>query len=170
MAQETILTVLTIIGIDVILTLIGGLMLIGFAVGLVMSEKNEKVSVKAGVSLSSAISTIVFADIIMGLDNVLAVAGAANGNYLYVLLGLIVSVPIIISGSKLMLFFFDKVPFFMYFGAVILAFTARKMIANEEAISNLTNGITTLIPIFTVLLVLCWTILSKTLNQSIIGK
>ena len=164
---RTLLTVFAMIVLKIpYLTLIGGLMLIGVAVGLVMSEKNEKVSVKAGVSLSSAVSTIVFADIIMGLDNVLAVAGAASGNYLFVLFGLIVSVPIIISGSKLMLILFDKVPFFMYVGAGILAFTAGKMIANEEAISNVTDRITTLIPYLTVLLVLCWTILSKKLQQS----
>lgn len=152
------------------LTLIGGILLIGVAIGLVMGEKDDKVTVKAGATLSSAISTIVFADIIMGLDNVLAVAGAANGNYLFVLIGLIFSIPIIISGSKLMLFLFDNVPFFMYFGAGILAFTAGKMIANDGAISNLTNGLTTIIPIITVIVVLCLCILSKTINYSLIRK
>lgn len=168
---RTILTIFAMIVLKVpYLTLVGGILLIGVAIGLVLSEKDEKVTVKAGLSLSSAISTIVFADLIMGLDNILAVAGAASGNYLYVLFGLIFSIPIIISGSKLMLFLLDRVPFFMYFGASILAYTAGKMIANDEAISNLTAGMTTIIPILTVILVLCWCILSKTINYSLIRK
>ncbi|HHW36343.1 MAG TPA: TerC family protein [Bacillales bacterium] len=168
---RTILTIFAMLLLEIpYLTLVGGVLLIGVAVGLVLGDKSEKVSVRAGASLSSAISTIVFADIIMGLDNVLAVAGAAGGNFLYVLFGLVFSIPIIISGSKLILFLIDRLPFFMYFGAGILALTAGKMIANDEAIANYTNGITNLIPILTVILVLCGCILAKTFNNSFSKK
>ena len=168
---RTILTIFAMILLDIpYLTMVGGILLIGVAVGLVLGDKSDKVSVKAGASLSSAITTIVFADIIMGLDNVLAVAGAAGGHFLYVLFGLIFSIPIIISGSKLMLFLIDKVPFFMYFGTGILALTAGKMIAHDEAIANFTSGMTNLIPILTVILVLCWCILARTFNNSFARK
>lgn len=168
---RTILTIFAMILLKIpYLTLIGGILLIGVAIGLVMGEKSEKVSVKAGTSLASAISTIVLADIIMGLDNVLAVAGAANGNYFYVMLGLIVSIPIIISGSKLMLFLLDKVPYFMYLGAAILAYTAGKMIAHDEAIADFTDEMTAIIPIIIVIVVLFWCVLSKKINYLLLRK
>ncbi|HHY72163.1 MAG TPA: TerC family protein [Bacillus bacterium] len=168
---RTILTIFAMILLKIpYLTLIGGILLIGVAIGLVMGEKSEKVSVKAGTSLASAISTIVLADIIMGLDNVLAVAGAANGNYFYVMLGLIVSIPIIISGSKLMLFLLDKVPYFMYLGAAILAYTAGKMIAHDEAIADFTDEMTAIIPIIIVIVVLFWCVLSKKINYILLRK
>lgn len=164
---RTILTIFAMLILEIpYLTLVGGILLIGVAVGLVLEDKSDKVSVKAGASLSSAISTIVFADLIMGLDNVLAVAGAASGHFLFVLFGLIFSIPIIIGGSKLMLLLIDRVPFFMYFGAGILALTAGKMIAHDEAIAHFTHGMTNLIPILTVILVLCWCIFAKTFNNN----
>lgn len=168
---RTILTVFAVIILQIpYLKLVGGLLLIGVAVGLIFNDENEKVSVKAGVTLSSAISTIVFADLIMGLDNVLAVAGAANENYLYVLLGLAFSVPIIISGSKVMLFLLDKVPFFMYLGAGIIAYTAGKMIAHDlSSISGLI-GIINIVPMLTVIIVVSIGILFQMKNVSSLRK
>lgn len=75
--------------------------------------------------------TIVIADAVMGLDNVLAVAGAAQGSYLLVILGLLISVPIVIWGSTLVLKWVERYPAIVYAGAAVLAWTAAKMIASE---------------------------------------
>ncbi|MGE5169190.1 MAG: YjbE family putative metal transport protein [Rudaea sp.] len=78
-----------------------------------------------------ALRTIVIADALMGLDNVLAVAGAAHGSFLLVVLGLLVSIPIVIWGSTLMLRFVGRFPVFVYFGAGVLAATAVRMVTGE---------------------------------------
>jgi predicted tellurium resistance membrane protein TerC len=80
--------------------------------------------------------TIIVADAVMGLDNVLAVAGAAQGSYLLVVLGLIISIPIVVWGSTLILKLVDKYPLIIYFGAGILTWTAIKMILSEPLIQE----------------------------------
>jgi predicted tellurium resistance membrane protein TerC len=72
----------------------------------------------------------------MGLDNVLAVAGAAQGSYLLVVLGLVISIPIVVWGSTLILKLVDKYPQVIYFGAGILTWTAIKMILSEPLIQE----------------------------------
>lgn len=89
---------------------------------------------KAASSFWSAMGTIVVADAMMGLDNVLAVAGAAHGSYLLVVLGLLISVPIIVWGSQLVLKLIDRFPAIVYIGAAVLAVTAAKMITDEPSV------------------------------------
>lgn len=80
--------------------------------------------------------TIVIADAIMGLDNILAVAGAAQGNFLLVVLSLIISIPIVIWGSGLILRYVDRYPSIVHFpGAAILAWTAAKMRTGEPLLA-----------------------------------
>ena len=79
----------------------------------------------------SAMRTIVVADAVMGLDNVLAVAGAAHGSALLVVLGLLVSIPIVVWGSTLILHWLERFPSLLYAGGAVLAWTAAKMIAGE---------------------------------------
>jgi len=79
----------------------------------------------------AAIRTIVIADTIMGLDNVLGVAGAAQGSFLLVILGLLISVPIMVWGSSLILRLVDRFPAVIYLGAGVLAWTAAVMLVNE---------------------------------------
>jgi nucleotide-binding universal stress UspA family protein len=83
-----------------------------------------------------AIRTIVVADLVMGLDNVLAVAGAAHGSYLLVVLGLAISVPIVVWGSTIMLHWVERHPGIVYFGAGVLAWTAAKMITSEPFLKD----------------------------------
>jgi predicted tellurium resistance membrane protein TerC len=83
-----------------------------------------------------AMRTIIVADAVMGLDNVLAVAGAAQGSYLLVVLGLVISIPIVVWGSTLILKLVDKYPLVIYFGAGILTWTAIKMILSEPLIQE----------------------------------
>jgi nucleotide-binding universal stress UspA family protein len=75
--------------------------------------------------------TIVVADAVMGLDNVLAVAGAAHGSFALVVIGLLVSIPIVIWGSQLILKYVERYPGIIYIGGAVLAWTAAKMIVSE---------------------------------------
>ncbi|MGO4889358.1 TerC family protein [Anaerobacillus sp. MEB173] len=114
----------------------GGAMLLFIAYSLVV-EKNDTTEIEGKTSLAAAIKTIVIADLVMGFDNVIAVAGAANGNIILVVIGLIISVPIIIWGSKLILGIMESYPFVVYIGAGILSFTAGRMITEEDQLSAL---------------------------------
>ncbi|WP_174495902.1 TerC family protein [Salirhabdus euzebyi] len=113
------------------LKLIGGILLIYIAIKLLVDKEDEP-EIQAKDGLLSAIKTIVFADIVMGFDNVLAIAGASHGHIELVIIGLLVSVPIIIWGSKLILHFMEKFPILVYIGAAILAYTASEMILGEK--------------------------------------
>jgi YjbE family integral membrane protein len=111
--------------------LIGGLLLTIIAYKLLVNNY-ENESVKPESTLFGAVKTIVFADLIMGLDNVLGIAGAADGNILLVVIGLLFSVPIIIWGSKLILHLMEHFPVLIYIGSGVLSYTAGKMIISEE--------------------------------------
>jgi len=115
------------------LLLVGGLMLIWIAYKLLVDHKEEE-SVKAGDSLWAAIRTIIIADAAMGLDNVIAVAGAAHGDFLLVVIGLLISVPIMVWGSTLILKVMERFPVVIYFGSGVLAWTAAHMLIKEPLI------------------------------------
>jgi YjbE family integral membrane protein len=116
----------------------GGAVLVWIAYKLLLPEPEDDAGVKLNSANSfwGAIKTIVFADLIMGLDNVLAVAGASHGSYLLVVLGLLISVPIMIWGSTLMLKFVQRYPAFVYVGAGVLAWTAAKMMSAEPLLKD----------------------------------
>ncbi|WP_108671690.1 TerC family protein [Peribacillus acanthi] len=122
------------------LHLVGGLMLVWIAYKLLV-EEDDHGDVKAGDSFWAAIRTILIADALMGLDNVLAVAGASHGNFLLVVIGLLVSIPIVMWGSTIILKFIEKYPVIITIGAAILAWTAAKMIVGEPFLKvYFTNG------------------------------
>jgi YjbE family integral membrane protein len=112
------------------LLLIGGLILLWIAFKLLIEEKKHDVEAKD--SMWAAIWTIIVADTAMGLDNVLAIAGAAHGNYLLVVIGLLISVPIVVWGSTLFIRLLDRFPWILYVGSGVLAWTAAKMIVDEK--------------------------------------
>ena len=117
--------------------LIGGLILIWIAYH--MEEEDGGVgheNVVSATSFRAAIQTIVVADTIMGVDNVLAVAGAAHGSFLLVLLGLLISIPIVMLGSTLILKWIERYPSIIYIGSGVLAWTAAKMIASEGMLAT----------------------------------
>ncbi len=116
------------------LRLIGGLALIYIAWKLTQGSKEH--DVKAAATFWGAMGTIVMADAVMGLDNALAIAGAANGNWILIIAGLLISVPIILFGSTLVSRILDKYPGAIYIGAFVLYLVAGKMIVNEPLISN----------------------------------
>jgi len=139
------------------LMLIGGLFLVWIAIKLLLEDKEDSANIKAEYTLSAAIKTIVIADIVMGVDNVLAIAGASKGSNLLVVLGLLISVPIIIWGSKLILHFIEKYPVLIYIGSAVLAYTAGTMITHEITLQNFIASepyLNWLIPVFVIAVVL----------------
>lgn len=116
------------------LLLAGGVLLVWIAYKLLVEEKSHDVG-SAG-SLLAAIKTIIIADTVMGLDNVLAVAGAAHGDFVLVVLGLLISVPIVVWGSTLIIKWVERFPIIIYIGAGVLAWTAAKMIVDEPMVKG----------------------------------
>lgn len=116
------------------LHLIGGLLLVWIAYKLLIDE--EEHDVKPADSMWAAIKTIIIADALMGLDNVLAVAGASHGNFTLVVIGLLVSIPVVMYGSTLILKLIERYPFIIVIGAGILGWTAAKMIVAEPFLNN----------------------------------
>ncbi|MGQ9825919.1 MAG: YjbE family putative metal transport protein [Desulfotomaculales bacterium] len=114
----------------------GGLLLIWVALKLVGPEKRVT-QMNASKSLFEAIKTIIVADVVMSLDNVLAVAGAAHGNILLVIFGLLLSIPILINRSQLVSLLVEKYPLLLFAGAAVLAWTAGKMLVEDRLIHQL---------------------------------
>lgn len=122
------------------LRLIGGLILLYIAVKLMSDEEEHEIS--AAGQMWAAVRTIIIADAMMGLDNVLAVAGAAEGELALVIIGLAISIPIMIWGSTVILRFTEKYPIIITIGAAVLAWTSSKMLVEEPLIHHwFTNGV-----------------------------
>jgi YjbE family integral membrane protein len=115
------------------LKLVGGLALIGIAAKLLVPE-DESDEVAAGTTLWHAIRIVVIADIIMSLDNVIAVAAAANGQISLLVLGLAISIPMIIAGAALIMLVLDRFPLLVFFGAMLLGWIAGDVIATDPAV------------------------------------
>ena len=119
------------------LLLAGGALLVWIAYKLLSQDDGEEGhAVTPVASFWGAMKTIVVADAVMGLDNVLAVAGAAQGNFLLVVMGLLISIPIVIWGSTLILKWVERFPAIVYIGAAVLAWTAAKMMLGEPLIGE----------------------------------
>jgi YjbE family integral membrane protein len=124
------------------LMLAGGLLLVWIAYKLLAEDEGEHAGA-AGVQVTglwSALRTIIIADAVMGLDNVLGVAGAAQGSFVLVVLGLLISIPIMVWGSTLILRIVDRYPAIIYIGAGVLAWTSVKMILHEPLVQARIEG------------------------------
>jgi YjbE family integral membrane protein len=115
------------------LKLVGGLALLMVAARLLVPE-DEGDDVTAGTSLWHAVRIVVIADIVMSLDNVIAVAAAANGQLSLLILGLAISIPIIIAGAALIMAVLDRFPILVWLGATLLGWIAGDVIATDPAI------------------------------------
>jgi len=119
------------------LKIIGGLLLFWIAVKLILdSNKTNVVNISQEKNLIDAVKTIIIADFIMSLDNSVAIAAAANGNMYLVVFGLLLSIPIIIWGSSLILKFIDKYPIIIYLGSALLGWIAGDMIQTDILIKS----------------------------------
>lgn len=117
------------------LLLVGGALLLWIAYRLLMpTDDDGDAHGPAATTFWGAMRTIVIADAVMGLDNVLAVAGAAHGSYALVVTGLVISVPIVVWGSTLVLKVVDRYPGVVYIGAAVLVWTSVKMMIGEPLV------------------------------------
>ncbi|MNH72155.1 Integral membrane protein TerC family protein [compost metagenome] len=115
---------------------VGGALLI-FISYKVLTDDGDHDSIKAESSLWPAVRTIVIADAAMGLDNVIAVAGASGQHMILVVIGLLISVPIVVWGSTLFIKLLNSFPWIAYVGAAVLAYTAAHMITTEPKLVSL---------------------------------
>jgi YjbE family integral membrane protein len=119
-----------------LLQAVGGAVLIWIALKLLRDEEQHR-TVKEGATLFEAIRTIVLADVVMSLDNILAVGGAAHGNLALLLFGLALSMPIILFGSGLVAALMNRLPWLVYLGAAVLVYTGVEMILKDAIIRPL---------------------------------
>jgi YjbE family integral membrane protein len=120
--------------------IIGAILLFYIAYDLLKTNE-EETEVKSETTLLSAIRTIIIADLVMSLDNVLAIAGVADGHFMLAGLGLIISIPIVIFGSQVILKFMDRFPWLIWVGALLIAYTAGSMLVEDHFIHHLLRGL-----------------------------
>jgi YjbE family integral membrane protein len=132
--------VLTVVAIHLLtlpyLKIIGALLLVYIGVDLLRGESEDDGQDKEIHGLAAAIRTILIADLVMSLDNVLAVAAAAKGNLLLLVLGLLVSIPLIIFGATLLTKVMERFPIIITIGAALLGFLADEMLLTDPAVNT----------------------------------
>jgi YjbE family integral membrane protein len=121
------------------LKIIGGLLLLWIGVKLLLNEDEENDEIDGGDRLMTAIKTVIIADLVMSIDNVIAVAGAAeqasaDHKLVLVVFGIMVSIPVVIWGSSVILRIMDRVPAVITMGAALLGYLGGSMIATDVAI------------------------------------
>ncbi|NDP38961.1 MAG: TerC family protein [Rhodoferax sp.] len=119
------------------LMLVGGLGLVWIAYRLLAEDEGQDHDGPVVSTFWGAMKTIIVADALMGVDNVLGVAGAAHGAFDLVIIGLLISVPIVVFGSTVVLRLVEGFPAIIQIGAAVLAFTAAKMIVTEPLLTSL---------------------------------
>ena len=119
------------------LKLIGGLLLIWIAIKLLAGEEeSDDENIKPVANLWHAVRIIVIADAVMSLDNVIAIAMAAHGNYALLMFGLAVSIPLIMAGSALVISLLERFPIIVWGGAALLGWIAGEIMARDPLISG----------------------------------
>lgn len=119
------------------LRLIGGLALLYIAYSLVRGGGDEEPEIQAASTFWGAMMTIVWADAVMGLDNALGIAAAAGGNWLLIIFGLLISVPIILFGSTVISRLLERWPKLIWLGALVLVGVALQMMWAEPLLQEL---------------------------------
>jgi YjbE family integral membrane protein len=123
------------------LKLVGGVALIVIAAKLLVPEQEDEDSVQAAAHLWAAVQIVVIADIVMSLDNVIAVAAAANGSVPLLILGLAISIPLIVAGAALIMALLNTLPILVWAGAALLGWIAGDVIATDPAIHPKLDGL-----------------------------
>lgn len=131
------------------LLFVGGALLLWIAYKLLLPEHENGGAprIKGASTFWGAVRTIVMADMVMGLDNVIGVAGAAHGSFVLVVMGLLISVPILVWGSSILLRYVERFPVLVYLGAGVLAFTAAKMMTVEPHVAAALAGHALTVPL-----------------------
>jgi YjbE family integral membrane protein len=118
----------------------GGLALLFIAVKLLQAENPDETEVQAEAHLWRAVRMVVVADIIMSLDNIIAVATAAQGNLVLLIIGLTVSIPVVIAGAALIMILLDRFPILVWIGAALLGSVAGEAIVTDKAVAPALSG------------------------------
>jgi YjbE family integral membrane protein len=118
------------------LRLIGGALLLWIGVKLIAQDDGGEHKVKASDRLLTAVWTIIVADLIMSLDNVVGVAAAAKGNGLLIVFGLVTSIPIVVVGSQIIMRLIARFPMLVLAGGGLLGYIAGEMVVEEPALQS----------------------------------
>jgi YjbE family integral membrane protein len=116
------------------LKVVGGLVLLWIAVKLLVRGEPEEGSIRSHATLWRAVVTVLVADIVMSLDNILAIAAAARNNMTLIVVGLVISVPVVIGGSSLISALIARMPVFAWAGAALLGWIAGDMVFSDPAL------------------------------------
>lgn len=133
--------------------LIGGIILVMIGYKLVKKDEEKPHHISSQKTMVKAVLTILLADIVMSLDNVMAVAGAAKGNILLLIIGVTISIPIMIFGAKIIVHLFERYSFLIYIGSAILVYTGIDMVMDEPFVHELFQLQTGLITILLSLII-----------------
>jgi YjbE family integral membrane protein len=115
------------------LKLVGALLLLWIGIGLLKGDDGDE-NIEGNAGLTAAIKTIIIADLVMSLDNVIGVAAAAKGNVPLLVIGLVISIPLIIFGSTIILKLMNRFPIIITLGAALLGWVAGEMAVTDPAI------------------------------------
>lgn len=146
------------------LRLVGGVLLLWIAYKLLLDQNSDH-TVQAKDSLLGAITTIIIADGIMGVDNVLGVVGAADGHMTFVAIGMLITVPIIVWGSTLFVDLIERYPIILYVGGAILAWVGAGMMLEDPIVESMLSAYQTIISIACVILVVGAAIITNRLKK-----
>ncbi|MCX8517416.1 MAG: TerC family protein [Rhodoferax sp.] len=114
---------------------VGGVLLVWIAVKLLIQDEQKEGKLKPQDGLWAAIKTILIADVVMSLDNILAIAGVSKGDWVLLIFGLAMSIPLIVLGSTVLMQIMGRFPIVVYAGAALIAWTAGEMIDADKAIA-----------------------------------
>jgi YjbE family integral membrane protein len=115
------------------LQLLGSLALLWIGVKLLTDHSDEH-NVESATSVWNAVRIVAIADLVMSLDNVIAIAAAANGNWSLIIIGLLVSIPLIVSGATLVTWLLTRLPILIWVGAGLLGWIAGQMIVSDPGV------------------------------------
>src|SRR5581483_2558731 len=116
------------------LKLVGGLILLWIAVKLLLGEEAQEDGVKSGANVWEALKIVAIADIVMSLDNVLAIAGAAGGDMQLIIIGLSISIPLVVFGSTVLMWLLNHLPILVWAGSALLGWVAGELIVTEPVL------------------------------------
>jgi len=122
------------------LQIVGGALLLYIGVQLLSEQDGGEGEAKHHGSLMSAVRTILIADLVMSLDNVIAVAAAAKGSMLLLVLGLAISIPLVVFGSTLMIRLMERYPFIVTLGAALIGWVGGETMVSDTAVAELVHG------------------------------
>jgi YjbE family integral membrane protein len=114
--------------------IVGSALLLWIGIKLLIAEDEEHENVQESSTLMAAIKTIIIADFIMSLDNVLAMAGAARGHVWMLVFGLIITIPVVLFGSALLMKIMHRFPITIILGAALIGYVAGKMMVTDPSI------------------------------------